>query len=547
MKKIISVLLAAAFIMPLAACGSDGSQGDGSGQMYNASLPGNPESLDPQFADDAASNTVISNLYSGLMSLDGSGNPVCRNAASYEVSEDQLVYTFHLREDNYWFYDFSDDDIIDDGEYFPVTAKDYIFAFQRLLDPEMHSPYAEMFSCIDGGEESLSGRASAQDIAVTSTDDFTLIIRLAYPCADFINRLATNAAVPCNEEFFLSTKGRYGLDDDSVMSNGAFFVRQWFYDPYGKNNILYMRQNKVNSNDEHRVYPSYLSFTIEKNDEDIAKLFKDGDIDCMTVTDSSAYSSKKYKKNAVRSTTLGFIFNIGNKTCADLNFRKALALSIDRKALDSKINSDVTAAGGIIPPAVKLLGRSYRELSDDSPMSVTDKEQAAELIESAKRSIGAETFEQLKILMISGTADSAYVHYVTQSWKESLGIYIGIEEVSAEEFEKRLEDGEYQIALYPLKGCYNSGISALESAVDCEYIRASGEAKAAVAELWRCGNASELVEKYASCEKQILGEYGFIPLFYKNEYLITKKECADIIFDPFSYSVCFREAKYFDD
>ena len=156
--------------------------------------------------------------------------------------------------------------------YFPVTAQDYVFALKRILSPEMQSPYAKEFSCIKGGEACINGSASADSVGVRAKDDYTLEVQLDYPSADFLALMATTAASPCNEEFFLSTRGRYGLDDDSVMSNGAFFVRQWFYDPYGKNNILYMKKNYANSYDDDKIYPSFLSFTIEESASDIRNM-----------------------------------------------------------------------------------------------------------------------------------------------------------------------------------------------------------------------------------------------------------------------------------
>ncbi len=546
MKKILALLSALVMVSAMTACNDDSSQGDGSGQMYNASLLGNPESLDPQFADDESSNTVISNLYSGLMKMDGGGNAVACNALSYETSADGLTYTFRLREDNYWFFDDNDNDKIEEGEYFPVKAEDYVFAFRRILNPDMHSPYAENFSCIKGGRSAISGAASPESIGVTAVDGFTLRIELEYPCADFLKLLATNAAVPCNEEFFLETKGRYGLDDNSVMSNGPFFVRQWFYDPYGKNNILYMRKNSVNSYEDSRVYPSYLSFTIERNETDIAKLFKDKDIDCMTVMDSSAYSSKKYSVEPQRSITLGLVFNDSDKACANLNLRKALAMSLNRADVSGRINSDVSVAYGIIPPAVTLLGRSYRELSADSVFSVENETEAKKCITEAKRQLNIETFDSIKILVSNDTIDSAYLHYITQHWQDVLGIYIGIEDVSEEEFEKRLEEGNYQIALYPLTGGYNSGISVLSEAIEGRYTGLPEGLASKITDLKKCADSSALVELFSETEKQFLAEYSFIPLFYKNTYLISKKECDDIIYDPFSGAVNFREAKYFD-
>lgn len=546
MKKILALMSALVMLSAMTACSDGSSQGDGSGQMYNASLLNNPQSLDPQFADDESSNTVISNLYSGLMKMDGSGNAVACNALSYEVSADGLTYTFKLREDNYWFFDDNDNDKIEDGEYFPVRADDYVFAFRRILNPEMHSPYAENFSCIKGGRSAISGVLSPENIGVAAVDSFTLRIELEYPCADFLKLLATNAAVPCNEEFFLETKGRYGLDDNSVMSNGPFFVRQWFYDPYGKNNILYMRKNSVNSYEDSRVYPSYLSFTIERNEGDIAKLFKDKDIDCMTVLDSSAYSTKKYNVDPQRSITLGLIFSETDEACANLNLRKALAMSVNRADVSGRINSDVSVAYGIIPPSVSLLGRSYRELSDDSVLSVENEEEAKNCIAEAKRQLNIETFDSIKILVSNDTVDSAYLHYITQHWQDVLGIYIGIEDVSEEEFNSRLAEGNYQIALYPLTGEYNSGISVLSEMCESEYTGLPDGLEEEITDLKKCADSSALVELFSGAERQFLAEYSFIPMFYKNTYLISKKECADIIYDPFSGAVNFREAKYFD-
>ncbi|MCC8135778.1 MAG: ABC transporter substrate-binding protein, partial [Ruminococcus sp.] len=178
MKRILALILAASFVLPLFSCGDesdDTSQSDGSGMMYNASLLNNPESLDPQYACDEASNTVIANLYSGLMKFADDGTAVCCNAESYSISEDGLTYTFNLRSDNYWFFDENDDDTVDDEECFPVTAEDYVFALQRVLDPEMQSPYSEYFTCIKGGEAAANGTSSADSIGVYAADSSTLV------------------------------------------------------------------------------------------------------------------------------------------------------------------------------------------------------------------------------------------------------------------------------------------------------------------------------------------------------------------------------------
>lgn len=544
-KKITAFIFCA--LLCLSSCGSsDAHQGDGSGMMYNAALLGNPQSLDPQYADDDASNTVISNLYSGLLKRDSSGNISCCNAESYSISDDNMTYRFKLRTDNYWFFDKNENDRVDENEVFPVTADDYVFALQRLLDPEMQSPFAEEFACIAGGKAAIDGTAPAENIEVTAENDYTLVITLDYPSADFLNLLATNAAFPCNKDFFLSTKGRYGLDDKSVMSNGAFFVRQWFYDPYGSNNILYMKKNSANSNDENKIYPSYLSFTIEKNETDIRELFKNGSIDCFTTMNIGSFNKKKYSITASRSVTLGLVFNPQDKICSNLNFRKSLAYGIDRTSLKVEIGNDVQTACGIIPPSVTLLGRSYRELSSDSSFDLYDEDKAISFCGSAKSDLNVESFGTLKLLAATNSVDSVYLHSVTRKLQDTLGFYISIEEVTQSEFDSRIENGDYQIALYPVKGGYNSGISVLEQFSGNKVIGISESSSDEIDSLRTIADFTELSERLSRTEMHVLEEFTFIPIFYKNYYLITDNTNEDIAFDAFSGAVDFRIAKNFD-
>jgi len=530
------------FTAMLFSCGNN-DRGDGSGHMYDVSILGNPKSLDPQYADDSASNTIIKNLYSGLMTSDTDGNILCCNAESYSISPDGLEYTFTLRKDNYWFFDENDDDVIDDDEYFPVTAKDYVFAMRRILDPAMQSPYAEDFSCIRNGSNIISGKALPETAGVIAVDDYTLNISLDYPCAEFLGLLATSASAPCNREFFYSTKGRYGLDDRSVMSNGAFFVRQWFYDPYGVNNILYMKKNAVNSNDTNEIVPSFLSFTIESDENDIRTMFRDGAIECFTTENIDGLNTKKCKITSSCATTLGLVFNPDDKYFSGLSMRKALALSIDRENILDSDETDIIPAYGIIPPSVTLLGRSYRELVSDKQYEFYDIAEAERCFKVAKAESQTETFDDAKILVCAGTVDADYIHRILQKWEETFGFSIGIDEVTPTEFNRRIAEKDYSIALYSLRGDYNSGLAVIEQFAENDCISYSVNGIELADKIRKCSDVSELVDCYCNQESEILDGYGFVPLFYKNSYLVMNEDNEDIFYDAFTGAVDFRTAK----
>lgn len=543
MKKITAFFCAALLAFPLYSCGKD-DKGSGANHLYDVPLSGNPKSLDPQFANDPSSNTVIKNLYSGLVSTDENGNIVCCNAQSYKVSPDQLTYTFSLRQDNYWFFDKNDNDEIDENEYFPVTADDYVFALQRVLDPKMQSPYASNFMCIQNGSSIINGKTDPLNAGISAIDDFTLEITLDYPSAEFLGMLSTAAAFPCNREFFDSTKGRYGLDDTSVMSNGPFYVRQWFFDPYGSHNILYMRRNEINANENFQILPSYVSFTIQESDSDIRELFKDGKIECFSTLYNS-YNKNKYSVKSSPAITLGLVFNPDDEIFSNNNLRKALAYSIDRNMLSSQIGDDSQIAAGIIPPAVKLAGRSYRELSADSQFGVYDINEAQKCLQAAKKELNIGSVESVKILVNAETADSGDLHLLSQSWQDTLGIYIGIEDVTAEEFDRRIAEGDYTIALYPLKGDLCSGLSVIGQFEKNDCLKeAAGKALFTEAIL-KCGDISSLVEEYTNAEKTIIGGFGFIPIFYKNAYLVSSSDNESLIYDPFTEAIDYRLAQNF--
>lgn len=547
MLKIRRIAAAAVSVMmcgSLFACGNE-DRGTGTGHMFDVPLLGNPESLDPQFADDPSSNTVIKNLYSGLMEIDSSGNVVCRNAESYKVSEDGMVYTFTLKDDNFWFFDENDDDVITEDEYFPVTAQDYEFALRRVLDPAMKSPYAEDFSCIMGAYEVMHKLEPVSFAEIYAPDERTLQIVLNSPNAEFLSVMATAGAFPCNEEFFNSTKGRYGLDDRSVMSNGAFFVRQWFYDPYGSSNILYMKRNDANWSETFDIMPSFLSFTIEESEEDIKAEFKKDTIECFTSASSSGYNPEKYVIEGIPANTLGLVFSPDSKYFANENLRKALALSIDRESLSKELDGGLQAAGGIIPPAVMLHGRSYRELVSDA-FTAYSPEDAVGCYNAAKAELGAENFGEVKILVNAETVNSAYLHIVTRSWQELLGIYIGIEDVSAEEFDRRISEGDFTIALYPLRGQRAMGVSVFREIEKLPFLEAAVPEEGFSGGLTCCSTVTELVSAYTAAERAVTDSFWFVPVFYKDSYLIANSDNEDIIYDPFTGAVDYRLALNYD-
>ena len=548
---LLCLVLAAAAV--LGGCEQD--RGTGAGYLFSYTLDANPRSLDPQLAEDEASLTVIGNMFSGLFRMEDTGAVTPDVAESYEISPDGCTYTIRMRQDNYW-YSLGDarqeatrTDSEDAAEHATaVTAADFVYAFQRIFDPLTNSPYRERFACLKNARQIMDGEMDCTRIGVDAADTYTVVFTLEKPDANFLSLLATTAAMPCNPSFFYACKGRYGLDEDSVISNGPFYLRMWFYDPYGKENQIYMRRNALNSRAKQE-YPSNLTFYIQ-NAQQAEQNFRDSLTDCLITADSSYAASDKYTALSYESLTYGLIFNPAHPQYSNLTLRKALAQGTRSASYGSMLGADAREATGLIPPAVRLLGKSYRELVSQQSVQPA-AEDAAALYSRALEQLDAASLESVQILVPEGLTDYAALHEVVRQWSDLFGFYIGIAPVDPETYAQRLAAGDYAIALYGTGSDFNSPAGALQQLLDRQaMLGMSAQTVRAVQEQLEKAsgmqNLSGTVEYYREAERLVLEDACFVPVFYKQEYLVFRPDNEDLALDPFTGQVFFADAKHFE-
>lgn len=544
MRKRVSFLLAVLMLLMFCTgCGDDDSATKGAGHSFSYTLVGNPDTLDPQLAENASAKTVLSNLFEGLLVLGGDGTLQYGVAESYEISEDQLVYTFHLREDCYWYQAAGENLMFDEDARVAVTAEDFVFAFERLFDPLYHSPNAEAFACISNARKIMNGKLQPDAVGVIARSLYELEFRLDYPHSGFLMLLSSTAALPCSKDFFESTKGRYGLDEESVIGNGSFAVQRWLYDPYGQYNVVQMVRNPLNHK-VNRVFPADLSFYIEESDADAVKIFTDGSADCYVGTQRSLAGRSEYQTEGAYSLTLGLIVN-PDSHFADLNMLGALSLSLDRSNFPVN-DADIQPAAGILPPAVMLLNKSFRELTADASYQHYDLAEADRLYHKGLRKLRISEMEEGKIMVCGGMMDYEVLRGVLDQWQADLDWHFSIEEVPESEYERRLASGDYALALYAVSGAYYDASAVLESFLGDENLRCTEKetVRKLLEQAAAAPNLTDCVSLYRQAEEAILEDNCFIPLFYKQRYLVCKRGVSDVVFNPFSGQVQFSSAKY---
>lgn len=179
------------------------------GGEINIMLSTPVQSLDPQQVTDGTSFEVIADYTDGLMQPDENGSAVPAIAKSYDVSDDGLTYTFHLRDDAYW------------SNGTKVTANDFVFAWQRAVDPEVASEYSYMLSDIGhitNADKIISGEKDKSELGVKTTDDTTFVVTLDVPVSYFITLMSFPTFYPVNEDFYNSCGDVFATSPETTRS-----------------------------------------------------------------------------------------------------------------------------------------------------------------------------------------------------------------------------------------------------------------------------------------------------------------------------------------
>lgn len=532
-KRIISLITAVLLMFGMTGCSDDGLD-----KVLKYDIPDNPETLDPQQANEPISELIIGNVFCGLFSKNADGtlnNAVCE---SYTVSDDGLLYNFKLRGDFFW---------VGDEYEKQCTAQDFVFGFKRLFSPETNAPNAADYYCIKNSEKLRRGSISDfSQLGVKALGDFELEIELEYTNPRFLEMLCDAPAMPCCEEFFVKSRGKYGLSAECTPSNGAFYVRSWHFDPYAKedvNNVILSRNYK--NAKTLNVCPSGLNFFIVDESTFVSDLLNK-EISCLAVsTREKSLSNGKYPCEEYPSVTCGLIFNRNYAAFQNKDFLKALSLLINREQLAAEI-ADFEAAEGVVSRQVKVNGESYRDVVGKRNNLVYDKKTAAEYLKNAKSAVNSSDFTGARIIVPDDFSQNA-ASYIMQEWQREAGFYCILERLSESEYRRRLESGEYEIALYKLTGKYDSPAAYLEQFCYNSAANYSGYSNLKYDYLLlQASTAADLADSaefYAKAEQTLIDECGFAPIYSENIFFYRQKDVEDVYYNPLTGAIDFTQGK----
>ena len=172
-----------------------------------------PETLDSSMATGLQDDAIIGDLAVGLMTEDQKANPVPGMAIRWTTSPDGLTWTFYLRR-ALW----------SDGT--DVTAEDFVFSWQRLLDPKTAAPYAYYLYIVKNGEAINAGKMPPIALGARALDDQRLEVQLEHPAPYLLQMLMLSPTYPLPRHV-VEAKGQNWTRAENYVGNGAFLFKEW--------------------------------------------------------------------------------------------------------------------------------------------------------------------------------------------------------------------------------------------------------------------------------------------------------------------------------
>ena len=519
--RLAALALAGALCLSLAA----GCAQQGGGAELSVCVDGGFSNLDPIYAQDISSQTVLVHLYENLMRVtaDGSGgatvvNGMAKSVDTKENGDGTVTFTFHLRTAKW-----------SDGQR--VKAGDFVYAWRRLVDPASHSPYANLLSVVSGYQEARAEKDPSL-LQVSAPSDSVFEVTLNGNFDWFLREVCTSpATMPLRQDVVQRLKESGAQDTGSGETAAA-----WWSDPlalvtngpyvaeeYAEESLL--RLTASEHYDSSQQAPETLTFRFAATAEEGQTLYEQKQVDViwpLTEERLSELAQDEEWSPIPTLETFSVVYHCAGDPLEDQAIRQALSLAVDRNALAELAGVTATAAEGLIPPGVPENGeQDFRTaggpLLDNDPELYSQRCDQARAVLSQAGYSGAGLGELEFLYAEENDASGAVARELCRQWNEVLEVSVTPKAVTEQELWTALRSGEYTLAGLGLEAAGNDAECFLMDWVTDGYDNIAGYENSAYDTLMsiiaRAPDGTARMGCLHDAEALLLEDYAITPLY----------------------------------
>ncbi|MCP5181278.1 MAG: peptide ABC transporter substrate-binding protein [Pseudomonadales bacterium] len=392
----------------------------------NLGLPGEPATLDPHRYNLRIEETVLEDLFLGLTTFSAEGKLMPGAAESWETSEDGLTWTFHLRADNRW----------SDGT--PLTAADFVWSFQRLLNPRTAASLAYFMYPLRNAEAISRGEAPVTALGAEARDDATLVLTLEKPYPHLPERLLYPTAFPVPRHV-IEKVGDSWVKPQNWVSNGAYVLHDW--KPQQNVQLVRNRHFQPPPIAGAVIYHSLASAQNAYN------RYRAGDLDAIAGFPAGELETVKASRGAElrlspQLSMMYLVFNTRRPPFDDRRVREALAIVVRPDILTDRVmRTGDLPAGSFVPSMVE----NYEHPAlPHASLSLAERQQRAKQLLAAA---GYGPDKPLHVtLRYADGGDGKRVNLATAAFWQQLGIKVDLHQAELKVHYADLRQGDFDVA-----------------------------------------------------------------------------------------------------
>lgn len=575
MKKVISLALAAMMVAGLVSGCKSSTSGTGSNLTpIKVCVGSEPKSLDPAINQAVDGAIYLAEAFEGLTKTDKNNKTVAGIAKSWDISKDGLTYTFHLRTDAKW----------SDGK--AITSGDFVYAWQRAVNPQTASAYAYQLYYIKNAEAinsqyvDKSGKPAKvkmdakgepvkdkggnmvadpngkyvstnkdgtptwlNDLGIKATDDHTLVVTLEAPCAYFLQIAGFTTLDPVRKDIVEANPDKWANDPKTYICDGPYKMKSWDHNSkitFVENPYYYDKANIVGAE---------LDFTLMDNTNSILAAFKNGELDLTEDYPTDELANLVSSGQAKIYDNLGIYYYAFNDKIApftDKRVREALTLAVDRSYLVKGVaKGGQKIAGSIVPPGIfdadgkSDFRKSAGELIDVSASSLNSNITKAKQLLADAGFPNGKGFPTVTIKYNTNEGHQKIAEYIQSQWKKNLGITVNIANEEWSVFINDRNNGNYQIARDGWNADYADPMTFLDIFTttsgnnDSKY--SNKEYDKLIADAKNSGDQKVRMSDMHKAEKILMDDYACMPIYYYTNPDLVSPKLQGYVSSPMAY------------
>jgi len=491
------------------------------------------DSIDPGYTAETYASPILTNIFESLVTYDSNNNLIPGQAASWEISDDGLVYTFHLRPNLRW----------SDGS--TLNAYDFVYAWLRVITPSFGSLFADqMLPYVLNAQEFYTGNASADAVGVKALDDNTLEVTLVAPTPFFLDLCSTYTFSPVQQATVEANGDKWTLSADSLVCNGPFRVTEVNFNEsyvFEKNPYYW---NADNMKLEH------LKFVYISETSTALTAFTAGEIDGFWEVPSSDLARLRAESDElIVVNAFGTTFHLLNNTAEpfdNLLVRKAFNLAIDRQALiEDVLGTNDSPAYALVAPGYVVNGVDVTAGRSSYELAPKAQPEAAQQALAQAGYPNGEGFPTITYYYSTNDTYKKTVEALTAMLESNLNINIELKTADWAVFYEDVQAGNYQIAQYGWGGDYLHPMTFLPLIVTTgvnNYSHYSNlDYDALVAQIQSDTNEEQAAKLIRQAEDISMSEYPVLPLFHRSYSYMMRNGTEGYFRTPLN-NLYFRDA-----